>query len=151
MSEIENLRTELESMTKRVIMLEQFINSATRSEPAGTTTVGALTNISDTQLADNPVLYVEHADGGLNVYLSQIVAQAQKDIDAGKITSGTLSVERIPDLDASKIASGTLNSDRLPTIPVAKVPAAVNSATAGSGFGGFRYVLSGNTLNLYTS
>ncbi|MFW9708704.1 hypothetical protein V3H24_09630 [Vibrio parahaemolyticus] len=59
MSEIENLRTELEAMTKRVIMLEQFINSATRSEPAGTTTVGALTNISDTQLADNPVLYVE--------------------------------------------------------------------------------------------
>ncbi|HHX8689004.1 TPA: hypothetical protein ACVO31_004189, partial [Vibrio alginolyticus] len=106
MSEIENLRTELEAMTKRVIMLEQFINSATRSEPAGTTTVGALTNISDTQLADNPVLYVEHADGGLNVYLSQIVAQAQKDIDAESITSGTL------------------NTGRLPVIPVEKVPSA---------------------------
>ncbi|PNP21951.1 hypothetical protein AL471_014340 [Vibrio alginolyticus] len=133
MSEIENLRTELEAMTKRVIMLEQFINSATRSEPAGTTTVGALTNISDTQLADNPLFYVEHADGGLNVYLSQIVAQAQKDIAAESITSGTL------------------NTGRLPTIPVGKVPAAVNSATAGAGFGGFRYTVSGTTGNLFTS
>ncbi|BCG13162.1 hypothetical protein YZOS03_16450 [Vibrio alginolyticus] len=118
MSEIENLRTELEAMTKRVIMLEQFINSATRSEPAGTTTVGALTNISDTQLADNPVLYVEHADGGLNVYLSQIVAQAQKDIDAESITSGTL------------------NTGRLPVIPVEKVPSASAAKDSGSGWGG---------------
>lgn len=78
MSDVEKLQSELEAMAKRVVMLEQFINSATRSEPAGTTTVGSLTNISDTQLADNPLFYVEHADGGLNVYLSQIVAQAQK-------------------------------------------------------------------------
>ncbi len=133
MSELENLRTELEAMTKRVIMLEQFINSATRSEPAGTTTVGSLTNISDTQLADNPLFYVEHADGGLNVYLSQIVAQAQKDIDAGSITSGTL------------------NADRLPVIPIAKVPAANNSSAVGTGFGGFRYTTSGTVLNLFTS
>ncbi|EIU6754930.1 hypothetical protein L5186_002708 [Vibrio parahaemolyticus] len=130
MSEIENLRTELEAMTKRVIMLEQFINSATRSEPAGTTTVGALTNISDTQLADNPVLYVEHADGGLNVYLSQIVAQAQKDIDAESITSGTL------------------NIDRLPVIPVEKVPSASAAKDDGSGWGGVRYSISGSDFTL---
>ncbi|CAI2318495.1 hypothetical protein [Vibrio parahaemolyticus] len=133
MSDVEKLQSELEAMAKRVVMLEQFINSATRSEPAGTTTVGSLTNISDTQLADNPLFYVEHADGGLNVYLSQIVAQAQKDIDAGSITSGTL------------------NTGRLPVIPIAKVPAANNSSAAGSGFGGFRYTVSGTMLNLYTS
>lgn len=51
MSDVEKLQSELEAMAKRVVMLEQFINSATRSEPAGTTTVGSLTNISDTQLA----------------------------------------------------------------------------------------------------
>ena len=130
MSEIENLRTELEAMTKRVIMLEQFINSATRSEPAGTTTVGALTNISDTQLADNPVLYVEHADGGLNVYLSQIVAQAQKDIDAESITSGTL------------------NTGRLPVIPAEKVPSASAAKDSGSGWGGVRYSISGSDFTL---
>ncbi|EGQ9231690.1 MULTISPECIES: hypothetical protein [Vibrio] len=117
-------------MTKRVIMLEQFINSATRSEPAGTTTVGALTNISDTQLADNPVLYVEHADGGLNVYLSQIVAQAQKDIDAESITSGTL------------------NTGRLPVIPVEKVPSASAAKDSGSGWGGVRYSISGSDFTL---
>ncbi|MGL1339037.1 hypothetical protein ACSTJQ_20935 [Vibrio parahaemolyticus] len=133
MSDVEKLQSELEAMKKRVVMLEQFINSATRSEPAGTTTVGSLTNISDTQLADNPLFYVEHADGGLNVYLSQIVAQAQKDIDAGSITSGTL------------------NADRLPVIPIAKVPAANNSSAVGTGFGGFRYTVSGSMLNLYTS
>ncbi|MCR9867676.1 hypothetical protein [Vibrio parahaemolyticus] len=130
MSEFENLRAELEAMTKRVIMLEQFINSATRSEPAGTTTVGALTNISDTQLADNPVLYVEHADGGLNVYLSQIVAQAQKDIDAGSITSGTL------------------NTDRLPVIPVEKVPSASVAMDSWPGWGGIRYSINGSDFTL---
>ncbi len=130
MSEIENLRTELEAMTKRVIMLEQFINSATRSEPAGTTTVGALTNISDTQLADNPALYVEHADGGLNVYLSQIVAQAQKDIDAGSITSGTL------------------NTGRLPVIPVEKVPSASAAMDSWPGWGGIRYSINGSDFTL---
>ncbi|EGU4186728.1 hypothetical protein HWU03_000849 [Vibrio parahaemolyticus] len=133
MSDVEKLQSELEAMKKRVVMLEQFINSATRSEPAGTTTVGSLTNISDTQLADNPLFYVEHADGGLNVYLSQIVAQAQKDIDAGSITSGTL------------------NTDRLPVIPIANVPAANNSSATGTGFGGFRYIKEGSTLKLFVS
>lgn len=133
MNEIEQLKSDLDSMTRRVIMLEQYISAATRTEPSGTTTVGALTNISDEQLGDNPLLYVEHADGGLNVYLSQIVAQAQKNIDAGSITSGTL------------------DADRLPDIPAAKIPAAVNSADAGTGFGGFRYTVSDVEADLFTS
>lgn len=45
--------------------------------------------------------------------------------------------------DASSITSGTINDDR--------IPAANNSASAGTGFGGFRYQLSGSTLNLYTT
>ncbi|MFW1198266.1 hypothetical protein ACEV91_01175 [Vibrio parahaemolyticus] len=130
MSDVEKLQSELEAMAKRVVMLEQFINSATRSEPAGTTTVGSLTNISDTQLADNPLFYVEHSDGGLNVYLSQIVAQAQKDIDAGSITSGTL------------------NTGRLPVIPVEKVPSASAAKDNGSGWGGVRYSISGSDFTL---
>lgn len=32
MSDVEKLQSELEAMAKRVVMLEQFINSATRSE-----------------------------------------------------------------------------------------------------------------------
>ncbi len=130
MTNVEKLQSELEAMTKRVIMLEQFINTATRSEPAGTATVGSLTNISDTQLGDNPLFYAEHADGGLNVYLSQIVAQAQKDIDASSITSGTV------------------NTGRLPVIPVEKVPSASAAKDNGSGWGGVRYSISGSDFTL---
>lgn len=46
-------------------------------------------------------------------------------------------------LTATDITSGVFNDNR--------IPAANNSATAGTGFGGFRYQLSGTTLNLYTT
>lgn len=133
MTDTKELKAQMVKLTERVILLQQALSVAMRTEPSGTTTVGSLDNASAAQLDDNPLFYIEHADGGLNVYLSQIVAQAQKDIDAKSITSGTL------------------NTGRLPVIPIAKVPAAVNSATAGVGFGGFRYTVSGTTLNLFTS
>lgn len=38
-----------------------------------------------------------------------------QNLDAGKITSGTLSADRIPSLNASKIKNGTLSADLLPT------------------------------------
>lgn len=41
--------------------------------------------------------------------------------DASDITSGTLSVDRIPGLSASKITSGTLGVERIPSIPASKV------------------------------
>ena len=43
------------------------------------------------------------------------------DIDDSKITSGVLSVNRIPGLDASKITTGILDILRIPSIPIAKV------------------------------
>ncbi|HHE0336667.1 tail fiber protein [Vibrio parahaemolyticus] len=104
-NEVELLKTALEDMAKRVIMLEQFINSAARSEPAGTTTVGSLTNISDAQLDDNPVLYFEHADGGLMGYVSQLESRFKR----------SLAVADIPDLPASKITSEIFSQERLPT------------------------------------
>ncbi|CAH1521250.1 Whole genome shotgun sequence [Vibrio owensii] len=126
MSEVDKLKSEIDALKKRLIMVEQHQQvAAAASEPAGTTTVGSLTNISDAQLANNPLLYVEHPDGGLNVYLSQIVTEAQKDIPAENVTTGTLGLKRIP--------------------------VAPNNSEAGNGFGGFRYTISGSTLNLYTS
>jgi hypothetical protein len=42
------------------------------------------------------------------------------EIDASQITSGVLSVSRIPSLPSSQITSGTFSLDRLPTITVEK-------------------------------
>lgn len=56
---------------------------------------------------------------------------------------GALPVSVIPNMSASKITSGTLNAQRVPVAPA--------STNAGQGFGGFRYSLSGDTLNLYTT
>lgn len=125
MSEIEELEKRVVELTEKVIILQQALSVSMRTEPSGTTTVGNLENASAAQLDDNPLFYIEHADGGLNVYLSQIVAETQKNIPAENITSGTLGLKR--------------------------VPAAPNSPTAGSGFGGFRYQKDGTTLKLFVS
>lgn len=67
--------------------------------------------------------------------------------NASKINAGIFAVARIPNLSASKINSGTLD--------IARIPAANNSSIVGSGFGGFRYTLTGpsddRTLNLFTN
>ncbi|MHA2782608.1 hypothetical protein [Vibrio harveyi] len=125
MSEIDVMRKTIKELHERVIMLEQLIKVSTRSaEPSGTTTVGALTNISAAQLEDNPYFYMEHPDGGFNAYLSQIVAEAQKNVP-------------------SKNLQGVIDKKIIPAAP--------ESSTAGVGFGGFRYVLEGTTLKLFVS
>ncbi|KIP71412.1 hypothetical protein SN11_16880 [Vibrio harveyi] len=125
MSNVELLEETIKKLHERVIMLEQLVKVSSRtSEPDGTTTVGGLSNISDAQLGDNPLLYTEHPDGGFNVYLSQIITKAQENIPAENLT-GEVDPEAIPP--------------------------AVNSGTAGSGFGGFRYVKEGTTLKLFVS
>jgi hypothetical protein len=46
---------------------------------------------------------------------------ALSDLDASKITSGTLSAARIPGLDAGKITTGTLGADRIPGLDAGKI------------------------------
>lgn len=139
MTEIEQLQAQLnEERQARIKLHEQFlilqdtVSKSTRSEPAGTSTVGELTQITAEQLDADPSLYIEHPDGGLRANLSQITTKAREELPAENLT-------------------GTINTGRLPTIPKEKIPAANNSSTAATGFGGFRYTVSGSMLNLYTS
>ena len=46
--------------------------------------------------------------------LTNLLASQIPNLDAGRITTGTLSVARVPNLDASKITTGTLSAARLP-------------------------------------
>lgn len=46
---------------------------------------------------------------------------ALNNLDASKITSGTLAAARIPGLDASKITTGTLAADRIPGLDAGKI------------------------------
>ncbi len=54
--------------------------------------------------------------------LTGLSALQLPNIDASKVTSGTLSVDRIPSIDNTKI-SGVLRADQIPLIPVNSVPA----------------------------
>lgn len=45
------------------------------------------------------------------------------DLDAGHITAGTLSGDRLPNLDASKIGSGQFAADRIPALGASKITA----------------------------
>lgn len=58
---------------------------------------------------------------GSLAYKSSLVASDIPSLDATKITSGTLGVDRIPNLSASKITSGTLGVDRIPELPASKI------------------------------
>lgn len=51
------------------------------------------------------------------------------DLDAGKITSGTLATARIPGLDAGKITAGTLSPDRIPGLDASKITSGTISET----------------------
>ncbi len=136
-TEIQTLKQALYELQKEVIVHRQHVQQRSVRDLSGYVTIPNLGPATVAQLDDNTILVVQTADGTRRAYLSEILSK----IDA----------DDIPDLDASKITSGTFDSDRLPTIPSTKVPAAVNSATAGSGFGGYRYTISGSMLNLYTS
>lgn len=46
---------------------------------------------------------------------------ALNNLDASKITSGTLAAARIPGLDAGKITTGTLGADRIPGLDAGKI------------------------------
>ncbi|XEV13628.1 hypothetical protein ACBZ90_01625 [Vibrio alginolyticus] len=136
-TEIQTLKHALYELQKEVIVHRQYVQQRTVRDLSGYVTVPNLEPSTVAQLDDNTILIVQTADGTKRAYLSEIFSK--------------LDADDIPDLDANKITSGTLDSDRLPTIPSTKVPAAVNSATAGSGFGGFRYQKSSSELDLFVS
>ena len=50
-----------------------------------------------------------------------LVSDDLPDLDASKIATGTLDVNRIPDLSANKITSDTLNVDRIPELAQSKI------------------------------
>jgi len=54
-------------------------------------------------------------------YLSSLDADDIPDLNASKITEGTLGTARIPDLDADKIATGTLGTGRIPDLDADKI------------------------------
>ncbi|EOV3438317.1 hypothetical protein ACOW85_001688 [Vibrio parahaemolyticus] len=135
--EIKLLKKTIYELHKEVITHRQYFKQRADGEVSGYTTIPNLIPAAAEQVGRGNLLVIETSDGTKRAYLSELL--------------GKLEVADIPDLDASKISTGTLNTDRLPIIPADNVPAAVNSATAGKGFGGFRYTVSGTTLNLFTS
>jgi hypothetical protein len=60
------------------------------------------------------------ATARIEMYDGSAWVDAVSNIDAGVITSGTLGVARVPDLAGEKITSGTVSADRLATVPVSK-------------------------------
>ncbi|HBC3828673.1 TPA: hypothetical protein ACVU43_003006 [Vibrio parahaemolyticus] len=135
--EINLLKKTIYELHKEVITHRQYFKQRADGEVSGYTTIPNLIPATAEQVERGNLLVIETSDGTKRAYLSELL--------------GKLVAEDIPDLDASKITTGTLNSGQLPTIPVTNIPAAVNSATSGSGFGGYRYTVSGTTLNLFTS
>lgn len=135
--EIDTLKNTIYAIHKELVVHRQHVQQRTVRDLSGYVTIPNLTAAAIEQLDGNTILVVQTADGTMRAYLSEIFSK--------------LTASDIPDLDADKITSGTLNTGRLPTIPVSKVPAAPNSATVGAGFGGYRYTVSGTTLNLFTS
>lgn len=51
--------------------------------------------------------------------------QLQQTLDAGKITTGSVAVARIPNLDAAKITTGAFNVARIPSLDAAKITTGV--------------------------
>lgn len=78
------------------------------------TTSGTLAVSLDSQAA-NKVLASPTGSAGIPSF-RVLAASDIPDLNASKITAGTLDVARIPNLDASKITSGTLNSARIPDL-----------------------------------
>ncbi|EIO4560653.1 hypothetical protein LQM11_001209 [Vibrio parahaemolyticus] len=135
-NEIENLKEEIETlkstiykMHKELIVHRQHVQQRTVRDLSGYVTIPNLTAATIEQLNDNTILVVQTADGTMRAYLSEIFSK--------------LAASDIPSLDANKITSGVFDRKR--------IPAAINSSTSGVGFGGFRYTVSGTTLNLFTS
>ena len=78
------------------------------------TTSGTLAVSLDSQAANKVLASPSNAAGIPSFRV--LVASDIPNLDASKITSGTLDAARIPSLDASKITSGTLDAARIPDL-----------------------------------
>lgn len=78
------------------------------------TTSGTLAVSLDSQAANKVLASPSNAAGIPSFRL--LVASDIPNLDAAKITTGTLNAARIPNLDASKITSGTFNAARIPDL-----------------------------------
>lgn len=78
------------------------------------------TGTSDISGAANLVYASPNGSPG-NADLRALVSADIPNLDAAKITTGTLNAARIPNLDASKITTGTLDAARIPSLDASKV------------------------------
>lgn len=138
----------LEQLIKKVkselSINKQLLQRAVGEEPTSSIAISELTAITDDEMSDNPQLVFEHATGTKRGYLSQLIEEViselpevatQEEVDTG----GN---------DEKSVTPLTLRNTKFINN---QIPSATNSDTAGNGFGGFRYTISGSTLNLFTS
>ncbi len=91
--------------------------------------------------------------------VKQLLVKATRDVPTDSVAISELTAISEVELSENpqlifEHATGTKRgylSQLFEQLDVKDIPAAVNSADAGSGFGGFRYVLDGSTLKLYVS
>jgi len=76
-------------------------------------------NAIDTALAARSLAADEGAANGIATL--DAGSMLVQNVDAGKMTTGTLAVGRIPSLDAGKITTGAFNVARIPSLDAAKI------------------------------
>ncbi len=86
----------------------------------GVAQLDATGKLPDTQLPDIAAAKITGVLSASNI----------PNLDASKITSGSINVARIPSLDAAKITTGTLGTDRIPTLAQSKI-SGLTTALAG--------------------
>jgi hypothetical protein len=71
-------------------------------------------------------------NAGTNVFSADVNGNLiiSGSIDAGSITTGTLSVSRIPNLDANKITTGTLSADRIAASSITATKLSISTLSA---------------------
>ena len=127
--EIDTLKETIYELHKEVITYRQYFSQRDAGDISGYTTIPNLTPANAEQIERSNLLVIETSDGTKRGYLSELL--------------GKLEADDVPELPATKITSETFGVER--------IPAAVNSATSGAGFGGFRYIKDGTTLKLFVS
>ncbi len=86
-------------------------------------------------------------NAGTNVFSADVNGNLiiSGSIDAGSITTGTLSVSRIPNLDANKITTGTLSADRIAANSITATKLSIsNLSSINSNLG----TITGGSLNI---